>query len=57
MLPLGAQLPRRDRDWLVVGGEMHMPDQGKPTQFLALEDYARKHFEVAEVTHTCSAEQ
>jgi glycine/D-amino acid oxidase-like deaminating enzyme len=46
-----------DHDYLMVVGEMHKLGHEEPAQFIALEEYARKHFQVADVTHTWSAQQ
>ena len=45
------------RDLLIIGGEGHPAGSGEatPQRFLALEQFAREHWDVAEVTHRWSA--
>jgi glycine/D-amino acid oxidase-like deaminating enzyme/nitrite reductase/ring-hydroxylating ferredoxin subunit len=49
---------RSYRDLLVVGGEGHSTGSGKakPERFQLLEEFARRHWDVAEVTHRWSAQ-
>ena len=49
---------RSYRDLLVVGGEGHAAGSARatPARFTALEDFAREHWDVAEITHRWSAQ-
>jgi glycine/D-amino acid oxidase-like deaminating enzyme/nitrite reductase/ring-hydroxylating ferredoxin subunit len=49
---------RSYRDLLIVGGEGHAPgdSQAQPERFEALEEFARRHWDVEAVTHRWSAQ-
>jgi nitrite reductase/ring-hydroxylating ferredoxin subunit len=61
-MPINVATPTRSLrdfdDLLIVGGEGHSPGaaDARPERFEALADFAREHWDVAEVTHRWSAQ-
>jgi Rieske Fe-S protein len=61
-MPINVGTPTRSlrdySDQLIVGGEGHAPGaaEAQPERFEALADFAREHWDVAEVTHRWSAQ-
>jgi Rieske Fe-S protein len=61
-MPINVATPTRSlrdfHDRLIIGGEGHSPGaaQARPERFERLADFAREHWDVAEVTHRWSAQ-